>query len=204
MLIIAGALLLVCGGLMLGGGFMLRAKTPGSSPVTAATAAEPIAWLFEHPSLPIDERAVFVVDATPDGLRIKGFAIGGVNLSEVAAWLARRRRSSRMDTTTISSSSSASSSRSKIPTQRTLRRPRPSLLRFCRTGRFRRRRRSSWCFSSRTGGGMTPQEVVAAYGGLLLKVHYEMDGKQRSLIQYLPTSLLEEQFAEIQAAAKGS
>jgi hypothetical protein len=51
---------------------------------------------------------------------------------------------------------------------------------------------------------MAPQEVVAASGGLLLKVHYEMDGKQRSLIKYLPTSLLEEQLAEIQAAAKGS
>ena len=80
MLIIAGALLLVCGGLMLGGGLMLRAKTP--VPLVAASASEPIAWLFEHPSLPIDERSVFVFDATPDGLRIKGFAIGGVNLSE--------------------------------------------------------------------------------------------------------------------------
>ena len=80
MLIIAGALLLVCGGLMLGGGLMLRAKTP--APLVAASASEPIAWLFEHPSLPIDERSVFVFDATPDGLRIKGFAIGGVNLSE--------------------------------------------------------------------------------------------------------------------------
>ena len=50
--------------------------------MTAASPSEPIAWLFEHKSLPIDERSVFVYVATPDGVRIKGFAIGGVNLSE--------------------------------------------------------------------------------------------------------------------------
>ena len=46
-------------------------------------------------------------------------------------------------------------------------------------------------------GGLTSQQVLSTYGGVLLKVHYEMDGKQRSFIQYLPTSLLEEQLAEI-------
>jgi hypothetical protein len=41
--------------------------------------------------------------------------------------------------------------------------------------------------------------------GLLLKVNYEVAGKQKSFIQYLPPDLLEEQLAEIQAeAANGS
>jgi hypothetical protein len=53
-------------------------------------------------------------------------------------------------------------------------------------------------------GGLTSQQMISTYGGVLLKVHYEMEGKQRSFIQYLPTALLEEQLAEILASAKGS
>ena len=50
--------------------------------MTAASPSEPIAWLFEHKTLPIDERSVFAYAMTPEGVRIKGFAIGGVNLAE--------------------------------------------------------------------------------------------------------------------------
>jgi hypothetical protein len=53
-------------------------------------------------------------------------------------------------------------------------------------------------------GGLTSQQVLSSYGGVLLKVRYEMEGKQRSFIQYLPASLLEAQLAEILASAKGS
>jgi hypothetical protein len=53
-------------------------------------------------------------------------------------------------------------------------------------------------------GGLTSQQVISTYGGVLLKVRYEMEGKQRSFIQYLPNSLLEEQLAEILASVKGS
>jgi hypothetical protein len=59
-------------------------------------------------------------------------------------------------------------------------------------------------FPSAANGGMTPHDMLAAYGGLMLKVRYEADGKQRSFIQYLPAALLEEQLAEIAAEAKGS
>jgi len=59
-------------------------------------------------------------------------------------------------------------------------------------------------FPSATEGGMTPHDVLAAYGGLMLKVRYEVDGTERSFIQYLPQALLEEQLAEIAAEAKGS
>jgi hypothetical protein len=52
--------------------------------------------------------------------------------------------------------------------------------------------------------GMTPEEVVKQSGGILLKVRYEIDGTQRTFIQYLPVSLLEEQLTELQAGGKGS
>ncbi len=202
MLIIAGTLLLVCGGLMLGGGFMLRAKTPGSSPLAAATAAEPIAWLFEHPSLPIEERMVFLVDATPDGLRVKGFAIGGVNMSEdMLGSLGGvvkpdgHDQDLTLELNVEQPERDADAAQSpEAPAQPAMALPDgaiPSQAPFKLVFLF-------------PDGGMAPQEVVSASGGLLLKVHYEMDGKQRSLIKYLPASLLEEQLAEMQAAAKGS
>ena len=197
MLIIAGALLLVCGGLMLGGGFMLRAKTP--VPLAVASSSEPIAWLFEHPSLPVDERSVFVFDTTPDGLRIKGFAIGGVNLSEqtvgaLGGVIKPDGRDQDLDLALSvekpeddaqSAPSVAVLAEGAIPAQAPFR----LVYLFPAEG---------------ANGGLTSQQVISTYGGLLLKVRYEMDGKQRSFIQYLPTSLLEEQLAEILASVKGS
>jgi hypothetical protein len=197
MLIIAGALLLICGGLMLGGGLMLRAKTP--APLAAASASEPIAWLFEHPSLPLDERSVFVFDPTPDGLRIKGFAIGGVNLSEetlgaLGGVIKPDGRDQDLDLALSveklegdadGAQSVAVLAEGAIPPQAPFR----LVYLFPAEG---------------ANGGLTSQQMISTYGGVLLKVHYEMDGKQKSFIQYLPTSLLEEQLAEILAAAKGS
>jgi hypothetical protein len=199
MLIIAGALLLICGGLMLGGGLMLRAKTP--APLVAASASEPIAWLFEHPSLPLDERSVFVFDPTPDGLRIKGFAIGGVNLSEETLGalggvikpdgrdqdldLALSVEKLEGDADGAQSESVAVLAEGAIPPQAPFR----LVYLFPAEG---------------ANGGLTSQQVISTYGGVLLKVRYEMEGKQRSFIQYLPTSLLEEQLAEILASVKGS
>jgi hypothetical protein len=195
MLIIAGALLLVCGGLMLGGGLMLRAKTPASSPLAAATPAEPIAWLYEHPSLPLDERSVFVFDTTPDGLRIKGFAIGAVNMSDQSlASLGgvlkpdRRDHDLRLDLNIVSeepAEGTGSAEAQPVPVlpEGTIPSQAPFKLVFL--------------FPAEEGAGLTPQQVLSTYGGLMLKIHYEIDGTQRSFIQYLPASLLEEQLAEI-------
>lgn len=201
MLIIAGALLLVCGGLMLGGGLLLRAGTPGSV-VATASSSEPIAWLFEHKTLPIDERSVFAYAATPEGVRIKGFAIGGVNLSEqpvgslggvikpdlqaddlklaLSVEMPGEHAGGEQPSEAMAAGALAAGT---IPPQA------PFKLVF---------------LFPPEEGGMTPQEVLAASGGLMLKVHYEVDGKQKSFIQYLPQALLEEQLTEIAAEAKGS
>jgi hypothetical protein len=200
MLIIAGALLLVCGGLMLGGGLMLRAKTPTSMPLAAASESEPIAWLFEHPSLPLDERSVFVFDATPQGPKIKGFAIGGVNLSEatlgsLSGVIKPDGRNEDLDLAlsvekpegdeAASAQFMAGLPEGAIPPQA------PFRLVYLFPG-------------DGADGGLTSQQVLSTYGGVLLKVRYEMDGKQRSFIQYLPPALLEAQLAEILASANGS
>ena len=51
--------------------------------------------------------------------------------------------------------------------------------------------------------GITVQDFFESYGGLLLKVRYELDGKQRSLIQYLPPDMLKAQLDEVSAKAGG-
>lgn len=202
MLVIAGVLLLVCGGLMLGGGLLMRAGAGNSSSaVTAASATEPIAWLFEHKSLPINERSVFAYVTTPDGVRIKGFAVGGVNLAEhpVSALTGILKPDAQAHDLKLTLSvempgeheggaqptevMAAAAPDGTIPSQAPF--------------------RLVFLFPA-TDGGMTPHDVLAAYGGVMLKVRYEVEGTQRSFIQYLPPALLEEQLAEIAAEAKGS
>jgi hypothetical protein len=202
MLIIAGALLLVCGGLMLGGGLILRASTP-SSHLAAASPAEPIAWLFEHKNFPIAERSVFDFAVTPEGVRIKGFSIGGVNMSDeplgsVGGVIKPDLHGQELKLAVIvgqpgddavgaqpSEAAAAEAPADSIPPQA------PFKLVFVFPG-------------AADAGGMTPEEVLTASGGLTLKVHYEVAGKHKSFIQYLPPLLLEDQLNEIQAGAKGS
>jgi hypothetical protein len=181
MLIIAGALLLVCGGLMLGGGLLMRAGAgSASSAVTAASPSEPIAWLFEHKTLPIDERSVFAYAVTPEGVRIKGFAIGGVNLAEgpvgalqgivkpdAQAHDLKLTLSVELPTDHESGAQSPEAAVAVVPDGTV-----PSQAPF----------RLVFLFPSATEGGMTPHDVLAAYGGLMLKVRYEVDGTERSFI----------------------
>jgi hypothetical protein len=203
MLIIAGALLLVCGGLMLGGGLILRASTP--SQIAAASASEPIAWLFQHKGLPIEERSVFAIAVTPEGVRIKGFSIGAVNMSDdqslgsvrgvikpdlqgqdlKLAVTVERPRDDTPGPHPSEVEAAGAQPDELIPPQA------PFKLVFLFP-------------AAATNGGMTPHDVLAAYGGVMLKVHYEVAGKQKTFIQYLPPSLLEEQVDEILAEAKGS
>jgi hypothetical protein len=203
MLIIAGALLLVCGGLMLGGGLILRASTP-SSPLAAASPSEPIAWLFEYKNFPIDERSVFDFAVTPGGVRIKGFSIGAVNMSDEPlgsvggvikpdlhgqelklAVIVGRPGDDAAGVQPSEAEGASALSDESIPPQA------PFKLVFLFP-------------AAANPGGMTPEEVLTVSGGLTLKVHYEVAGKQRSFIQYLPPLLLEDQLSEIQAEAKGS
>jgi hypothetical protein len=211
MLIIAGALLLVVGGLMLGGGLMLRAGTP-ASPVAEAPAGEPIAWLFEHEDFPLEERSIFVSNPTPEGLRIKGFSVGAVNLADAPIEgleavfkpdnhgeelkldvivvrpgedtdTAPAAETGRVEAEAVAAAEHAEAG--TIPPQA------PFKLVFLFPG-------------AEGTAGMTPEDVVKESGGILLKVRYQVGGTQKSFIHYLPASFLEEQLAELQAGAKGS
>jgi hypothetical protein len=203
MLIIAGALLLVCGGLMLGGGLILRASTP-SSPLAAASPSEPIAWLFEHKNFPIDERSVFAIAMTPEGVRIKGFSIGAVNMSDDQS-LGSVRGVIKPDlqghdlTLAVTVERPGDDAAGAHPSEAEAAGAQPDEL-IPPQAPFK----LVFPFPAAANGGMTPHDVLAAYGGLMLKVHYEVAGKQKSFIYYLPPSLLEEQLDEILAEAKGS
>ena len=49
--------------------------------------------------------------------------------------------------------------------------------------------------------GITVDDYFDAYGGLLLKLRYEVDGTQKSIIQYLPPDALRAQLDEASAEA---
>ena len=198
MLIIAGTVLLVLGGLMLGGGLLLRAGTPSSSTIEAASPAEPVAWLFEQKSFPLAERSIFASEATPSGVRIKGFAIGAVNMSDdpivsLEGVLKPDLHDQGLKLDVIVEKPGEAGG-AEAPEAAAVEAPAgtiPSQAPF----------KLIFLFAAPEA----PEDVLRASGGLLLKVNYGVAGKQKSFIQYLPPDLLEEQLAEIQAeAAKGS
>jgi hypothetical protein len=138
---------------------------------------------------------------TPEGVRIKGFAIGAVNMSDeplgsVGGVIKPDLHGQDLkldvivgrpgdDAAGAQSSEAADVPADSIPPQA------PFKLVFLFPG-------------AEGTSGMTPAEVLTASGGLTLKVHYEIAGKRKSFIQYLPPLLLEDQLNEIQAEAKGS
>jgi hypothetical protein len=193
-LIIAGAFLLICGALMLGSGVFLRADKP--SAVVAATPSEPIAWLFEHDTLALDERSVFAYAATPDGMRIKAFAIGGVNTSDhtlnsVTSVIRPDRQAKDLGLALRVNLPDEQDGDAKIfaPGE-------PATLPAHAQFRL--------FFLIPGDGGMTPDQVRSAFGGIVLKLHYEAEGTKKSLIHYLSPSFLDGQLAEIMAEVKGS
>ncbi len=193
MLIIAGTLLLVSGALMLAGGFFLRGGKPA---IAAASAAEPIAWLFEHGNLALDERSVFTFATTQEGRRVTGFAIGGVNMSE---------QNLEAVTGVIKPDNQAKDIKLAlrlIPSEE-----QPGEIKTFESGMpgaIPPQGQFALVFAFPEEGGVPPDRVLAAFGGVMLRVRYEVGGTERSFIQYLSPSFLEQQLAEIAGEAKGS
>lgn len=193
MLIIAGALLLVSGALMLGGGLLLR----GGKPLVAtASTAEPIAWLFEHGNLALDERSVFTFTTTQDGPRITGFAIGGVNMSEQELEAVVSVIKPDHQAKDIQLAMRVIPSDDQAGETKTFERGLP--------GTIPPQAQFALLFTFPEDGGIAPDQVLPAFGGVMLKVRYDVAGVEKSFIQYLTPSFLEQQLGEIAGEAKGS
>jgi hypothetical protein len=209
MMIIAGAVLLVCGGLLLGGGFALRAgasATPGAgtaTPEVSGEALDGIAWTFEDLDRPLPDRAVFTLSGTPEAFRINGLSITGTNQSDQALTGVHAilkpdvqrpdlKLILQVDGLTGSAGEDAAEALDVVPAN-TVPAHAPFRLVF------------PFPPEAMDGeDGITVAEFFDSYGGLLLKFRYEIDGKQKSLIQYLPPDLLEAQLDEVVAEASGS
>jgi hypothetical protein len=192
MLIIAGALLLVSGVLMLGGGLLLRGGKPE---VAAASTTEPIAWLFEHGNLALEERSVFTFITTPEGLRVTGFAIGGVNMSE-----------RNLDAVTGIIKPDNQAKDIKLALQLIPAEGQPgeiTTLEPGTPGAIAPQEQFALVFAF-PEHGVPPDRVLAEFGGVMLRVRYQDAGTEKSFIQYLSPSLLEQQLSEIVGEAKGS
>jgi hypothetical protein len=200
MLIIAGALFLVCGGLMLGGGLILRAGTP--APVATFDG---IVWFFEQKGLPIAERSVFAFAGTSEGVRVTGFSISGENQSDqpmisVAGLI--KPDGDRPELTLAVSVDMPGGEASLVHP------PEAHVAAPLADGVIPPHARFKLAFpfpveAANGEHGVTAEEVLATFGGLMLKVHYDYESKQKAFIQYLSPSMLKDQLAEIEAEPNG-
>jgi hypothetical protein len=205
MMIIAGAVLLVCGGLLLGGGLFLRAGA-GTTPAEVAEeeTVGGVTWTFQEADLPLPERAVFTLSGTPQSFRINGLSLSGVNHSDqpltgVEAVLKpdvnrpELKLMLQVDKQAVpAGEGSAAGQALEVVPKNTIPPKTPFRLVF------------SFPPEAMDGAdGITVEDFFESYGGLLLRVRYEQDGKQRSLIQYLPPDMLKAQLDEVSAKAGG-
>jgi hypothetical protein len=207
MLIVTGTVLLVLGCLMLGGGLILRAATPAQvAPTSSPESPESVVWFFEAKDRPLAERSIFIFTGTPEGVRIKGFSISAENqsdqpLTEVSGTLKPDVEGPDMPLSVTIDMPRGEASLAHSPEASAAEAnaagavPAHSVFRLILP------------FPDEPGSeqqGVTPEEVVHTFGGLLLKVHYDVAGKEKAFMHYLSPAMLKEQLTEIEASAKGS
>jgi hypothetical protein len=200
MMIIAGAVLLVCGGLLLGGGLFLRAGAGTAPQEVAEDAQQGIAWTFEAPDRPLPERAVFTLSGTPASFRINGLSVSGTNQSDQALTAVRAvlkpdvqrpdlKLTLQVDRPAVPAGEGDTAAQAlDVVPENTV----PPHAAFRLVFPFPPEAMDG-------EDGITVEDFFESYGGLLLKLHYESDGKQRSVIQYLAPKLLKAQLDEVTA-----
>lgn len=207
MMIVAGAFLLVCGALLLGGGLYLRAGT-GTAPAAqqvAEDAPHGIAWTFEESDLPLPERAVFTLSGTPVSFRINGLSLSGTNFSDKALTgvvgilkpdveRPELKLALKVDKPAVPAGAGDTEAQAlDIVPANTIPAHAPFRLVF------------PFPPEAMDGeDGITVEDFFESYGGLLLKLRFEIDGKERTIIQYLPPDLLKAQLDEVKAEAGGT
>ena len=206
MLIISGVVLLVCGGLLVGSGLMLRAGGTGSvaSLIEKEKPSPPhaVAWFFEEPELPIVERSVFSAELTPHGVRLTGLAIKAENNSDEALSGLEgvvKPDAKRLDlklevkVDMIPTEGAHEAAAGEVHGNGVI--PPHAFFRLV------------FPFPPEAHGeepGIALNDFIAAYGGLMLKLRYDVAGTQKSLIHYLSPETLKAQLTEIQHEADGS
>ena len=200
MLIIAGSLFLVCGGLMLGGGLILRAGTP--APVAASDG---IVWFFEQKGLPIAERSVFAFVGTSEGVRLTGFSISGENQSDQPMTSVAGLIKPDGDRPELTLAVSVDMPGGEVGVVHP---PEVHVAEPLAGGVIPPHARFKLAFpfpveAANGEHGVTAEEVLATFGGLMLTVHYDYEGKQKAFMLYLSPSMLKDQLAEIQAEPNG-
>ena len=204
MMIIAGTVLLVCGGLLVGGGLLMRAgaRTTTVADIAPEETFSGITWTFNEPDLPLPERAVFTLSGTPESFRINGLSVSGVNNSDrpltglqgVLKPDVQRpdlRLSLQVDEKqTPAGEDAAHQTAAVVPGTVPAHTPFRLVFPFP---------------PEAMGGedGITVDEFFDSYGGLLLKLRYEIEGVEKSVIQYLGPDLLKGQLDEVSAQVAG-
>ncbi|HSB58766.1 MAG TPA: hypothetical protein VLD66_04110 [Methyloceanibacter sp.] len=206
MLIISGVVLLVCGGLLVGGGLVLRAGGAGSVASLVEKEKPPsphaVAWFFEEPELPIVERSVFSAELTPQGVRLTGLAIKAENNSDDALSGLEgvvKPDAKRLDlklevkVDMVPTEGAHAAEAAEVPANGVI--PPHAFFRLV------------FPFPPEAHGeapGIALNDFIAAYGGLMLKLRYDVAGTHKTLIHYLSPEMLKAQLTEIQHEADGS
>jgi len=202
MMIVAGAVLLVCGVLLVGGGLLMRA---GARTTVADIAPEEtfsgITWTFNETDLPLPDRAVFTLSGTPESFRINGLSVTGVNNSDqpltglqgvLKPDVQRPDLKLALQVDKPKASGETEGQAMAVLSEHTV----PA------RGSFR----LVFPFPPEAmdgEDGITVEDFFESYGGLLLRLRYEVDGAEKSIIQYLPPDLLRSQLEEVSAHAAG-
>lgn len=210
MMIVAGAVLLMCGGLLVGGGLLMRAgaRTPVMAEVPQETFSG-ISWMFNESGLPLPDRAVFTLSGTPDAFLINGLSISGLNNSDQALTGLEGvlkpdvkrpdlKLSLKVDLPEITAVDGTAAGQTEGAAAQVL----PSGAVPAHTS-FR----LVFPFPPEAMGGedgITTDEFFDSYGGLFLTLRYEIDGVQKSVFQYLAPDMLKAQLDEVPAQAGGS
>ncbi len=204
MLIVAGILMLICGALLIGSGFLLRTGAPSMPSFSSPFTSEPesaeavdevdVVWLFDDPERTFEERSVFTVAGGATAARLTGLAFNAENWSDhtltdfhgtVKPDLKIIDFKLAIDLVESVGPMPASPAPDTVPPRTAFRLMVP-FPREVMDGE----------------AGVDLDDFLGDYGGLTLKVHYAVDGKEKSFIQYLSPSMLKAQLAEIAGSAE--
>jgi len=183
-----GALLVVCGALLIAGSLdlLLGKRVAESSPLAAESSpGAHIVWLFDGSP----NRSIFVTRPLEGTTWIEGLAISGENTSDQT--LTAVQGVIKADTgKQIRLGVSVAGSQNLADTQNVLSGSKFTLEYAFPAG------------ASRRQTGMPAEEFLSTYGGMIFRFSYTTAGVQKTLIEYFSPSRLKAQLADIESAER--